>query len=130
MPPVAMYACTSYLPIRSMRGPPSPEDAAAMKDLPGRFANALELYPCTAPDVNAAGDYTARHMHHFLKRKTQAQPKEAIMAAYPSQVDTRALAYTSLVLGAIGLALCWWLPLGLVIALAGLIVGIIGLIRG
>jgi hypothetical protein len=29
-----------------------------------------------------------------------------------------------------GLALCWWVPLGMVVSLAGLIVGIIGLTRG
>lgn len=52
------------------------------------------------------------------------------MAALPSQVDTRALAFTSFVLGIIGLALCWWLPLGMVVSLAGLVVGIIGLVRG
>ncbi len=51
------------------------------------------------------------------------------MTAYPSQLDTRALAFTSIVLGLIGLALCWWLPLGLVVSFAGLIIGIIGLIR-
>ena len=51
------------------------------------------------------------------------------MITLPSRVDSRALAYSSLILGLIGLALCWWLPLGLVVSLAGFVVGIISLIR-
>ncbi len=33
----------------------------------------------------------------------------------------------SLVLGLIGLCLCWWTPAGMVLSLAGLVVGLVGL---
>jgi hypothetical protein len=51
------------------------------------------------------------------------------MAIYQARGTSRYLAGTSAVLGFLGLALCWWLPLGAVLSLAGSMVGLVGWFR-
>ncbi len=51
------------------------------------------------------------------------------MAAYVQPTRSRTLGMASVVLGILGLALFWWAPMGMVLALAGLVVGAIGWVR-
>jgi hypothetical protein len=51
------------------------------------------------------------------------------MAASNIQPLNRTLGMISVVLGVLGLALFWWAPFGMVLALAGLMFGAVGWIR-
>jgi hypothetical protein len=48
------------------------------------------------------------------------------MAIYNAPASPRTLGYSSLGLGLLGLVFWWWVPFGMVLALAGLVVGFIG----
>jgi hypothetical protein len=51
------------------------------------------------------------------------------MAIYDVQPRPRTLGFASLVLGILGLVFCWWVPVGMVLGLAGLVTGLIGWVR-
>jgi hypothetical protein len=55
--------------------------------------------------------------------------KEGIMAAVQTRVSSRTLGMTSVGLGILGLAFCWWAPMGMVLSLAGLMIGLVGWLR-
>ncbi len=48
------------------------------------------------------------------------------MAQYQAPVRSRGIGVVSVVLGLLGLALCWWTPAGMVLSLAGLVIGLVG----
>ena len=48
------------------------------------------------------------------------------MAIYNAPASPRTLGYSSLAFGILGLLFWWWVPFGMVLALAGLVVGFIG----
>jgi hypothetical protein len=43
---------------------------------------------------------------------------------------TYALGVCSLVLGLLGLAVCWWVPTGMVLSLTGMMIGLAGCVTG
>jgi hypothetical protein len=46
------------------------------------------------------------------------------MATYNTSVTTRGLGIVTLVLGILGAAFYWWVPLGIILSLSGLILGL------
>src|SRR5438874_1286940 len=54
--------------------------------------------------------------------------EEAIMATYPISTRFRVLGGVSLLLGLLGGLFYWWTPLGMVLSLAGLVIGLSGAI--
>jgi hypothetical protein len=51
------------------------------------------------------------------------------MATYGVPARSRTLGMISVALGVLGLALFWWVPFGMVIALTGLLFGAVGWVR-
>jgi hypothetical protein len=48
------------------------------------------------------------------------------MAQFGAPARSRGLGLISIVFGLLGLALCWWTPTGMVLSLAGLVIGLVG----
>ena len=48
------------------------------------------------------------------------------MAFYRAPTRTQGIGVFSILLGLFGLAMCWWTPAGMVLSLAGLMVGLVG----
>ena len=48
------------------------------------------------------------------------------METSTTRISLRNIAYASLILGVLGGVLCWWLPMGMVLSLAGLLTGTVG----
>ncbi len=48
------------------------------------------------------------------------------MSQYPAPTRSRGIGVFSVLLGLLGLVLCWWTPAGMVLSLAGLMVGLVG----
>jgi hypothetical protein len=52
------------------------------------------------------------------------------METYRAPSSSRGLGLSSLAFGFLGVAFCWWLPLGMVLSLTGLMLGLIGWVMG
>lgn len=48
------------------------------------------------------------------------------MATFGAPARSRGLGIFSIVFGLLGLAMCWWTPTGMVLSLAGLVIGLVG----
>jgi hypothetical protein len=46
------------------------------------------------------------------------------MATYNTSVTTRGMGIFSLILGVLGMAFYWWVPLGIILSLSGVILGL------
>lgn len=48
------------------------------------------------------------------------------MAQFGAPARSRGIGIFSIVFGLLGLAFCWWTPTGMVLSLAGLVIGLVG----